>query len=103
MDEAGEKKPPVGGLIDYRLLGQRHRVLGRLLAAREALQTAEFIAYNARLQRVGDALGRFLQGELDALMREMVSLVATEAASQPQPVGSSGSRPAMSPEQSPLG
>jgi hypothetical protein len=55
MSAQDEKKPPAGGVVDYRLLGQRHRVMGRLLAAREALQTAEFIAYDARLAGAGDA------------------------------------------------
>ena len=98
---ADEKTPPVGGVVDYRLLGQRHRVLGRLLAAREALQAAEFIAYNSRLTGVGDVVGVFVARDFDRLVREALSLLEAGVASPVPPADGGGSQWAKLPEQSP--
>lgn len=103
MADSDEKKPPVGGWSDYRLLGQRHRVVGRLLAAREALETAGFIAYSARLAGAGDALDAFVGRELDALMRDVIKLLEAEPATPAPPAGSAGFRLVSSPAQSPQG
>lgn len=103
MSTQDEKKPPVGGVVDYRLLGQRHRVMGRILAAREALQTAEFIAYDARLAGAGDAVGAFVNRELDALIRDVLKLLEAVPATPAPPAGSAGFHPASLPGQSPQG
>lgn len=103
MQSTDEKKPPSGGVLDYRLLGQRNRILGRLLAARAELNAASFVAADARLGDAFDRIDAFVAGELDALVREVIPLLEREPANPFPPGTLVGGVPVHRPARSALG
>lgn len=90
MQSTDEKKPPCGGVLDYRLLGQRNRILGRLLAARAELTAAQGVAADARFTQVAERIDAFMDGELDALVRAVIPLLEAAPASPFLPSGMRG-------------
>lgn len=90
MQSTDEKKPPCGGVLDYRLLGQRSRIVGRLLAARSELQAAQSVAADARFTAAAGRIDVFMDGELDALVRDVIPLLEAGPATPSQPGGMRG-------------
>lgn len=76
MQRQDEKKPPVGGVqMDVAQLGARHRVLGRLLAAREELLQAVGVARLRSYPAAGQAVEDFIAQDMDRLLARVVPLL----------------------------
>ena len=91
MAKTDEKKPPVGGVVDYQMLRTHCRVQDHLLEARQRLESAAFACYTGGLRPCGDEINRFVEQDLDALFRRVVECLESGEAILVRPVDGAGS------------
>lgn len=75
MANQDEKKPPVGGRVNIAQIRSRHQVVGRLLAAREELLQAIFLARQRGYSSAAQMLENYAATELQALFEGVMPLL----------------------------
>lgn len=101
MSVQDEKKPPVGGaVLNVLELRSRHQVVGRLLAAREELLHAMFMARQRNYLSAGQVIEDHLDGPLQAMLEQVLPLLerpedpgAYEARLRMRAAGAGGTQP----------
>lgn len=76
MSVQDEKKPPmVGGRVHVAEVRSRHQVVGRLLAAREELLNAMFMARQRGYPSAGQVIEDHVNGPLQGLLEQVLPLL----------------------------